>query len=68
MLHLDRSRKLICEPEAYQLSKAMGQVLLPPIEGGPCSYLHNCKDHLSPLALELLASFLVHTPWMNVVL
>ena len=37
MLHLDNSHKLICELKAGLLSRAMRQVLLPPIGGGPYS-------------------------------
>ena len=37
MLHLDHSRKLICEHEASLLSKTMRQVLLPHVGGDPYS-------------------------------
>ena len=38
MLHLDHSHELICKPKLGLQSKAMGQVLLPPVGGGPFWY------------------------------
>ena len=51
--HLDHSRELICAPEMSLRSKAMRQVLLYPVEGGPISslvrdgtliHMHGCNS------------------------